>query len=195
MSDNYSDTTNNHFKAPQNQITGQEPFEFDSRGIWGNPNNDDQLVIYLVIDLESEIISDCRWQLFGFDEAKAGISVLSELIKGLTLPRAFKLSVYQLIKKMDGFPDEKIQTIMTIIKTLQLAINSFYEENGMADKISGNFALKICKCMDVTDQQIETAIKNGATTFEQLQAETKVSTGCGTCAEKVCALLAAYQPN
>jgi len=192
MAEHYSDMTRQHFEHPHNQLSDREPFDFDGRGIFGNFDSDDQLVIYLVIDLETEIIEDCRWQVIGMKTAIAGASVLSEMVKGMALSKALEMSVYHLIKKLGGFPDGQIQVITNIIKTLKLAVNNFYEENGLAHKTSDDFALKICKCMDVSDQQIETAVKEGAHTFEQVQEVTKCSTGCGTCAEKVQALIETY---
>jgi NAD(P)H-nitrite reductase large subunit len=41
----------------------------------------------------------------------------------------------------------------------------------------------ICGCMNVTEQDIKIAIKNGANSFEEVQAMTKVGTGCGNCVE------------
>jgi NAD(P)H-nitrite reductase large subunit len=40
----------------------------------------------------------------------------------------------------------------------------------------------VCGCMNVTEQDIKNAIKNGASSFEEVKAITKVSTGCGQCA-------------
>ena len=37
--------------------------------------------------------------------------------------------------------------------------------------------------MKVTDLDIKKAIKNGASSFEEVQAATKVGTGCGDCVE------------
>lgn len=41
----------------------------------------------------------------------------------------------------------------------------------------------VCGCMNVTEQDIKNAIKNGANSFEEVQAATKVGTGCGNCVE------------
>ena len=41
----------------------------------------------------------------------------------------------------------------------------------------------VCNCMKVTEQDIKNAIKNGANSFKEVQAITKVSTGCGKCSE------------
>ena len=41
----------------------------------------------------------------------------------------------------------------------------------------------VCGCFNVTEQDLNNAIKNGAKTFEEVQAVTKVGTGCGRCVE------------
>ncbi|OOM10376.1 (2Fe-2S)-binding protein [Clostridium saccharobutylicum] len=39
----------------------------------------------------------------------------------------------------------------------------------------------VCGCFKVTEQDLKNAIKNGANSFEEVQAVTKVGTGCGKC--------------
>lgn len=48
----------------------------------------------------------------------------------------------------------------------------------------------VCGCFKVTVQDIVNAIKNGAKSFEEVQAVTKVGTGCGKCVESNKALVA-----
>lgn len=43
----------------------------------------------------------------------------------------------------------------------------------------------VCGCFKVTEEDIKTVIKNGAKSFEEVQAITKVSTGCGNCTHGV----------
>ena len=39
----------------------------------------------------------------------------------------------------------------------------------------------VCHCMNVTEDQIKEAIKNGADTLEKVMEVTKAGTGCGGC--------------
>lgn len=39
----------------------------------------------------------------------------------------------------------------------------------------------VCVCNAVTDRQIRQAVKNGVSSFPELQSELKVSTCCGKC--------------
>ena len=41
----------------------------------------------------------------------------------------------------------------------------------------------VCGCFNITEQDLKNAIKNGANSFEEVQAVTKVGTGCGRCVE------------
>ena len=48
----------------------------------------------------------------------------------------------------------------------------------------------VCGCFKITEQDLKNAIKNGANSFEEVQAITKVGTGCGKCVEGNKALVA-----
>lgn len=41
----------------------------------------------------------------------------------------------------------------------------------------------VCGCFKITEQDLKNAVKNGAKSFEEVQAITKVGTGCGRCVE------------
>ena len=43
----------------------------------------------------------------------------------------------------------------------------------------------VCGCKHITYQDIKVAIHNGAKSFEEVQAKTNISTGCGQCEAKI----------
>lgn len=43
----------------------------------------------------------------------------------------------------------------------------------------------VCGCFNVTKEDLNNAIKNGAKSFEEVQVITKVGTGCGKCTDGV----------
>lgn len=43
----------------------------------------------------------------------------------------------------------------------------------------------VCYCMNVTNGMIKEAVENGASTLEEVQAETGAGTVCGTCLENI----------
>ncbi len=53
---------------------------------------------------------------------------------------------------------------------------------------------KICICMQVGEDEIRRAVAGGARTFEEVQAITDCSTGCGTCEMAVRRVIATAVP-
>ena len=48
---------------------------------------------------------------------------------------------------------------------------------------------RVCVCRNVSEERLRLAVRDGAATFEALQAATRCGTGCGTCEPKVRAIL------
>ena len=48
----------------------------------------------------------------------------------------------------------------------------------------------VCGCFNVTKEDVNNAIKNGAKSFEEVQLATKLGTGCGNCVDGNKALVA-----
>lgn len=59
-------------------------------------------------------------------------------------------------------------------------ISKFIKSKGENKEVNGKV---VCGCFKVTEQDLKNAIKNGANSFEEVQAVTKVGTGCGKCVE------------
>ena len=62
----------------------------------------------------------------------------------------------------------------------------------MEDKVKREEARLICQCMNVTDQEIEHAVLEGARTYYELQERTKLGTVCGQCKDEAIKLLREY---
>ena len=62
----------------------------------------------------------------------------------------------------------------------------------MQDKARKEEAHVVCKCMNITDKEIEQAVLDGARTFYELQERTKISTVCGQCKDEADTLLHHY---
>ncbi len=189
----YSDVVKQHFMQPKNILRGNEQdFNWDGKGITGNIKCGDQMAVYITVDKEKGTISDCKWQTYGCASAIASTSVMSEMVKGMTLEDAFNLSPKDIAQKLGGLPDNKVHCSVLGDKALRMAINNYYSENDMRDKVSEDYAQMICECMEVTDHEIEEAVLEGARTFYGLQEMTKIGTGCGGCEEKATELMKSY---
>ena len=80
---NYTGKVMDHFMNPRNVGAIENP---DAEAEVGNMTCGDALKITLKLDDEKRI-SDIKFQTFGCASAIASSSVLTEIVKGMTLPR------------------------------------------------------------------------------------------------------------
>ncbi|MBU2646205.1 iron-sulfur cluster assembly scaffold protein [bacterium] len=185
----YSDKVKDHFMNPRNILKNTKDFKWDGKGTTGNIKCGDEMIIYISVDKEQNRIIECKWQTYGCASAIASTSILSEMVKGMDMDVAYKLSPKDIVKELGGLPDNKIHCSVLGDKALRMAIDNYYTKNGMADKVETKEALIICECMEVTDHEIEEAVLEGARSFQDLQEITKISTGCGECRQDATLLL------
>jgi nitrogen fixation NifU-like protein len=189
----YTDAVKEHFMNPKNILMDEENYQEDGKGVTGNVKCGDEMIVVIKVNKEEGIITDCKWKTFGCASAIASTSVLSEMVKGMKLEDAYNLSARDINKALGGLPEHKIHCSVLGDKALRLAINDYYLRNGMEDRVKKEEERVVCQCMNITDQEIEHAVLEGARTFNDLQEMTKVGTGCGECTDEVMQLLEAYQ--
>lgn len=189
----YTDKVLEHFMHPKNILADEEAFQADGRGVTGNIKCGDQMIVAIKVDRDRGIITDCRWKTFGCASAIASTSVMSEMVKGMKLEDAFRLSPRDINKELGGLPEHKIHCSVLGDKALRAAINDYYERSGLHDKVEREEARVVCNCMNITDHEIEDAVLEGARTYYELQEKTKVGTVCGECKDEVERLLEFYK--
>lgn len=189
----YTDVVKEHFMNPKNILMDEDSFEEDGKGVTGNVKCGDEMIVVIKVDKEKGIITDCKWKTFGCASAIASTSVLSEMVKGMKLDDAYNLSAKDINRELGGLPEHKVHCSVLGDKALRMAINDYYVRNGMEDKVKKEEERVVCKCMNITDQEIEHAVLEGARTFYELQEMTKVGTGCGECEQEVKELLETYK--
>lgn len=189
----YTDKVLEHFMHPKNILADEEAFQADGRGMTGNIKCGDQMIVAIKVDRDKGVISDCKWKTFGCASAIASTSIMSEMVKGMKLEEAFRLSPRDINKELGGLPEHKIHCSVLGDKALRAAINDYYERSGLHDKVVREEARVVCNCMNVTDHEIEDAVLEGARTYYELQEKTKVGTVCGECKDEVERLLEFYK--
>jgi len=183
----YSDTVKEHFTNPRNVLLEDESsFDYNAKGQTGNIKCGDQMLMLLKI--EDDVITDVRWKTYGCASAIASTSMLSETIKGKKIEDAYKIRPEDLVEKLGGLPSFKIHCSVLGDKALRAAIDDYLEKTGRSGMLVEETVI-ICHCVGITDKDIETAFKNGARNWEQLQQATKIGTVCGQCKEKAVDLL------
>lgn len=189
----YSQNAKKHFLDPKNVLSDKEdPISYDGKGIVGNIKCGDQMMFVIKVDKKKGAITDCKWKTYGCASAIASTSILSEMVKGMTLDEAYRLSPKEVAEKLGGLPEHKIHCSVLGDKALRAAINDYYKRNGMEDRIQKEKARIICQCMNVTDKEIEQAVLSGARSYYELQERTKLGTVCGQCKDEATRLLEAY---
>ena len=118
--------------------------------------------------------------------------MLSEMVVGMTLDQAYNIKAKDILKNLDGLPDNKVHCSVLGDKALRAAIDDYYRKNGMEDRITTQGARVVCQCMQVTDEDIEHAVLDGARSFGELQEMTKIGTGCGECLDEAQRVLSEY---
>jgi NifU-like protein len=183
----YSDIVKEHFTAPKNVFDPDEEFAPDAEGTVGNVKCGDQMMF--LIKVKDDVIRDVRWRTYGCASAIASTSMLSEVVKGLSLREAYTIKPADIAKRLGGLPENKIHCSVLGDKALRAAIDAYLDKAGRSGELAGEEAVTVCNCLGITDKDIEQAVKDGARTWEALQEATKIGTVCGGCKPKAMELL------
>jgi NifU-like protein len=175
---NYTEKVYEHFKNPRNVGEIADP---DAVGEVGSIVCGDALKLTLKIDKASEKILDAKFKTFGCASAIASSSALTEMVKGLTLEAASKITNQQIADFLGGLPGEKMHCSVMGMEALEAAIANY--RGGKTGKVMLGHAEKmVCKCFSVTESAIIKAIKvNNLHTVEEITNFTKAGGGCGQC--------------
>ena len=188
----YSDKVKDHFMNPRNILREDNEADFHGIGHTGNIKCGDEMIVYIKVDPADLTITDCKWRTYGGASAIASTSMLSEMVKGMTLDQAYAIKAKDILNELDGLPDNKVHCSVLGDKALRAAIDDYYRKNGLEDRITTQGAKIVCECMQVTDEDIEHAVLDGARSFSELQDMTKIGTGCGECQEQAQTVMTGY---
>jgi NifU-like protein len=148
----------------------------------------DALKIYLKLD-QNERIEDAKFETFGCGSAIASSSALTEMIKGMTVEEASKVTNQDIARYLGGLPEEKMHCSVMGREALEKAIAIYHgEEYEDQEEDEGRI---VCKCFGVTDEKIKRVVKeNGLKTIDQVTHYTKAGGGCTSCHAEIEDLIA-----
>jgi NifU-like protein len=178
----YTDKVMEHFHNPRNQgaIDEISAGEKVVTGEVGSIACGDALKLQLKIDESTQTITDARFQTFGCASAIASSSALTELLKGVKVEEALKLTNRQIADYLGGLPEEKMHCSVMGQEALEAAIYS-YKGIPIETHEEDEGAL-VCTCFGITDTKIKRIIReNHLTTAEQVTNYVKAGGGCTTC--------------
>ncbi|AFY99474.1 Fe-S cluster assembly protein NifU [Calothrix sp. PCC 6303] len=180
----YTDKVLELFYNPKNQGTIEESNEVGikvSTGEIGSIACGDALRLHLKIDIASDKILDARFQTFGCTSAIASSEALVELVKGLTLDEALKVTNREIADFLGGLPEAKMHCSVMGQEALEAAIFNYrgIERDTHDDDDEGAL---ICTCFGISDTKIKRVIvENNLKTAEEVTNYVKAGGGCGSC--------------
>lgn len=184
----YTDKVMQHFLHPHNV---GELADADGVGEVGNISCGDALKLYIKLDEAKKKVVDAKFQTFGCASAIASASALTDLVIGMSIDEAEKLSNQDIADFLGQLPEEKMHCSVMGMEALQAAIANFrgqsdgkvfpgedehdhYDRDGL-DRI-------VCYCFGVTERKIrEVVTANNLSTVEDVIHYCKAGGGCGGC--------------
>ena len=99
----------------------------DGVGKVGNPTCGDIMEISLKI--KDNVIVDAKFRTFGCAAAIATSSTATEMVKGMTIDEALKLTNSQVVEELEGLPPQKIHCSVLAEEAIKEAIKDYQSKN------------------------------------------------------------------
>ncbi|MFT5699277.1 MAG: NifU-like protein [Desulforhopalus sp.] len=173
----YTDKVQQHFLEPQNV---GEIEKASGTGDVGSLACGDALKLTLEID-DNDIIIDAKFKTFGCASAIASSSVLTEMVKGMSVDDAAKVTNEDIADALGGLPKEKMHCSVMGREALEAAIADY---RGLILPMAEGEV--VCECFGVTDIEVIRAINESSLrSVEEITNFTKAGGGCGKCEDKL----------
>jgi NifU-like protein involved in Fe-S cluster formation len=134
----YSDIVKDHFFNPRNILLDDKDYIASGCGVTGSPLCGDMMVVWIKVDTNKNIITECKWRTFGCASAIASTSMMSEMVMengGMTLLRAKRMTPEAIIERLGGLPDRKYHCSVLGHEALRKAVEDY--ENNLVYKDAG----------------------------------------------------------
>jgi NifU-like protein len=185
----YTDNVMDQFHHPRNVGKLDDP---DGVGEVGSLACGDALRLMFKLD-KSGRIQDVKFQTFGCASAIASSSILTEMIKGMTLEEAARVTNKDIVERLGGLPHQKMHCSVMGQEALEAAIGDYYKRKGGKPPVIKKGTI-VCTCFGVTDEEIRKVVhENNLTTVDDVTNYCKAGGGCGGCRERIAELIEEVQ--
>ncbi len=175
----YTDKVRELFLNPKN--TG-EISDASAVGEVGSLACGDALKLYLKIS-DDGTIEDAKFQTFGCASAIASSSALTEMLKGMSVEEAKKISNKDIADYLGGLPQEKMHCSVMGQEALEACLRN-WQGDPEPEKITDGEL--VCHCFGITDTAIRRAVQeNEIRSLEDVINYTKAGGGCGKCHDRI----------
>ena len=183
---NYTEKVMDHFMNPRNVGEIEDP---DGFGEVGNAACGDALRLTFKLDKDGRI-ADIRFKTFGCASAIASSSALTELVKGMTLDEAKKVTNQDIVKLLGELPEAKMHCSVMGMEALQAAIAQYRGEPNPFENDREHEGKLVCKCFGVSDVKIlKVAKENNVHQASEVTNYCKAGGACGACLGEIQRLL------
>ena len=183
---NYTDKVMDHFMNPRNVGEIKNP---DGFGEVGNAACGDALRLTFKLDRDGRI-ADVKFKTFGCASAIASSSALTELVKGMTLDEAKKVTNQDIVKLLGELPEAKMHCSVMGMEALQAAIAQYRGEPNPFENDKEHEGKLVCKCFGVSDIKIlKVAKENNLHQASEVTNYCKAGGACGACLGEIQRLL------
>ena len=173
----YTDKVMDHFLNPRNVGIIEDA---DGRGEVGSLACGDALTLTFKLGDDNRI-GDVKFKTFGCASAVASSSILTEMIKGMTIEEAQKVTNQDIVERLGSLPDQKMHCSVMGQEALEAAIEDYYTKSGQT-KAAQQQVKVICTCFGVTEAEIVKVVtENDLTTVDEVTNYCKAGGGCGGC--------------
>jgi len=183
----YTDKVMDHFLHPRNV---GEIADADGTGEVGSLACGDALKLTFKLDASGKI-TDAKFKTFGCASAIATSSVLTEMIKGMPLEEAAKVTNKDIADYLGGLPEQKMHCSVMGREALEAAIENYRSGGRKKHELEGRV---VCTCFGVTEKEIERVVReNDLATVEQVTHYCKAGGGCGQCQPEIQKIIDRFQ--
>lgn len=123
----YSEKVMDHFQKPRNMGEIENP---SGVGTVGNAKCGDIMRMYINVN-DDGIIEDVKFKTFGCGAAVATSSMATELVKGLSVQEALKVTNKAVMEALDGLPPVKVHCSLLAEEAIHAALWDYATKHGI----------------------------------------------------------------
>lgn len=126
----YNDKVIEVFKNPKNVGEIENP---DGIGTVGNATCGD--IMQITLKIENDVIVDAKFKTFGCAAAIATSSTATEMVKGMTIEEALKVTNKKVVETLGGLPAQKLHCSVLAEEAIKKAIEDYQAKKAGKTKV------------------------------------------------------------